>query len=491
MSKIVIKPCNGTDGSPSRALVLKTLYDNGVQVTSIRSNNGVHNVYCSEDGDTDKLFSEVCITALFSAGCEPVLPPQIRAKRTVILRNIDHLICEHEANDIKNEIEHSNENLVVDDIYKFRNGRMLKVTLKTHQMAMKCTESGLYMFSLRVPPRSIDPDRYIEVLTCYRCFKLDDHTSNFCDKDINYKVCSLCSGSNHTSRECSATVKKCLNCSGPHSTFAMACPNRKNIIQTKRKEQSTYAGKVTGNHRVAASNTPSIPIQHISDHLSSPAVSEVISKSALCVVIAAMKSKESNTDFEQVMNELLVANGLPTFNMGNVSPPHVIPEPTPHNVDVISSQKNDNGELPAATASTVSRRSNFGGTATHHNVDVVSSQRNDSGKLSAATATTISRRSNFGGTATALSNVTNNIITVYKKRGSTKPCVDNIVKLVAEKKIVLESNLSAADCLKLMSNSINVADIVEVPVSKFNEKLNAVSHVSGVVPIAGVLDRNN
>jgi len=442
MPKITIKPRNGIDEAPSRVTILKTLCDSGVQVTSIRSNNGVHHVYYSEDCDTDILFSEVCVAALFAVGCEPVLPPQIKAKRTVILRNLDPLIYEHEVDNIKIEIER----FIVDDIYKFSNHKMLKVTFTTQQMAKRCVENGAYMYSLRVPPRNINVDRYIEIVTCYRCFKLDGHTSHSCDKDINYKVCSLCSASNHTSRECSATVKKCLNCGGPHSTLAMACPNRKKIIHDKRKEQTTYAGTVTGNSGAAAPKAPSNLIQDMSDHFSSFNIAEVISKSTICVVIASMKSKENNTSFEQVLNELLVASGLSTFNMGNVSPPRIIPEPLHERGDGASAQTNINSK-------------------------------------SSTTTTVDSRSSNDDDTQPAVSEVNDNTITVYKKRGSARMCSDNIDKLLAEKKFVLESNLDAMECIKLMKDSITVADIIEVPVSRFNEKLGAVSHRSGVVPV--------
>jgi len=127
--------------------------------------------------------------------------------------------------------------------------------------------------------------------------------------------------------------------------------SEKNIIRTKRLEKSSYAGKVIGNSSVTAPNTPSIPFQQISNQLSSLNVAEVVSKSATCVIIAALKCREKDTNFETVMNELLVANGLSTFSMGGVTPPQMVLEPavtTVNRVGSITTDTNDNANPTAA-----------------------------------------------------------------------------------------------------------------------------------------------
>jgi len=90
--------------------------------------------------------------------------------------------------------------------------------------------------------------------------------------------------------------------------------------------------------------------------------------------------------------------------------------------------------------------------------------------------------SDDGDISAPVSEVTNNSIIVYKKRGLAKLSSDNINKMLADKKVILESNLCAAECLKMMKDNINVADIVEIPVGKFIEKSNTVSKISGVIP---------
>ena len=46
-----------------------------------------------------------------------------------------------------------------------------------------------------------------------------------------------------------------------------------------------------------------------------------ISNTVISVLIATVKNNEVPGTFEAVLNSLLVANGLPQFKMGNVSPP--------------------------------------------------------------------------------------------------------------------------------------------------------------------------
>ena len=50
-----------------------------------------------------------------------------------------------------------------------------------------------------------------------------------------------------------------------------------------------------------------------------------ISNAVISVLIATVKNNEVPGTFEAVLNSLLVANGLPQFKMGNVTPPSSIP----------------------------------------------------------------------------------------------------------------------------------------------------------------------
>ena len=47
---------------------------------------------CNSEEDLDALFSATCISKLYTVGCKPVLPPDLKAKRSVILLNSGEVI---------------------------------------------------------------------------------------------------------------------------------------------------------------------------------------------------------------------------------------------------------------------------------------------------------------------------------------------------------------------------------------------------------------
>lgn len=55
-------------------------------------------------------------------------------------------------------------------------------------------------------------------------------------KNKEYKICSECSATSHTWKDCTAIGKRCIICNGNHRTLAMKCPERKKAIERKRKQ---------------------------------------------------------------------------------------------------------------------------------------------------------------------------------------------------------------------------------------------------------------
>ena len=76
---------------------------------------------CNYEEDLDAIFSETCIAKLYTVGCKPVLPPDLKAKRSVILRRCDYQILNKKEEDIISEIEKQNACIRVRDIFKYEN----------------------------------------------------------------------------------------------------------------------------------------------------------------------------------------------------------------------------------------------------------------------------------------------------------------------------------------------------------------------------------
>jgi len=478
MPKIVIKILPERVNLPTRETILKILFENGVEVSEIRFQRNLFHVYCCDDSNSDKVFAEACLDALRAAYCEPILPPQIKAKRSVILRNLDQLICENDVDDIKREIIRSNVNIVVDEVFKFRNNRMLKITFSTYQMALKCIESGIYLYSLRIPPRNIDVDQFIDIMICYRCYKLDDHTSDSCGKSKDYLVCSTCSVVGHGFRNCTADKKQCINCHGDHSTLAMSCPEKKKIMREKRKDNNkSYATSVLSGERMFSSKSRSntfqlndVPVKTDKE----VCINDIVQKSTLCLMIATMKESENSGCFVHVLNGLLEENGLSKFSMGTVAPPKF-------NDSYVVIQSNNN--LPM-------------GSVVKRNVEPPGTDKkiSDCDRTAVMHARTFPSKISTGGGSHVLGKPESKTGTkyvstdtedknepetfvVYKKKGLPKITANNIEALVAEKKVCIGTNdIDASDLAKLMKTDAQSIRVIELPIRDFNQKVSSGLH---------------
>ena len=93
------------------------------------------------------------------------------------------------------------------------------------------------MFYMFVSPSQISADDFINILTCFKCYAFEDHPTKECQ--VTDTRCSECAATGHRWNECQSTTKKCLNCSGPHRTLAMACPIKKEAVKKKREANET------------------------------------------------------------------------------------------------------------------------------------------------------------------------------------------------------------------------------------------------------------
>lgn len=165
----------------------------------------------------------------------PQLPPQLKAHRSALLFKVDNHSFEN-RDDIKVEIGNRNEWIgEVSNVHKFPKGYIIKITFAGK--AKKALDNGLKMFSMKIPSYDINQDNYINIMTCLRCCKMEEHSTAQCDEDITYKICLECSSRNHTWRDYNTGNKRCISCTGPHSTLAARCPKRKQLTNLKREAE--------------------------------------------------------------------------------------------------------------------------------------------------------------------------------------------------------------------------------------------------------------
>lgn len=313
MARVKIKSPNPKDRLRTNKL-LEILSCNDVYVTRIIPINDGFIILTSSNNKLDKIFNNVTDKQLEENEFLPQIPPELSSNRSVLLFRVDNYIHENTEHDIKEEIQKKNEWVgKITRVYKFPKGNIIKITFDETQKAKKAQETGLKLFSMKIPKYDIKQDEHVGIMTCMKCYKMEDHSTAQCNQDGNFKVCSECSSSNHTWRECDAREKKCISCDGPHSTLAARCPRRKEIINKKRKD---------GKEKEAITYSETLK-KHSTNQIQTAQpqmVASAGSGSANTTIYQAMlHSHFANVgkpgSYSNTFNNLMKAHNLPTLNI--------------------------------------------------------------------------------------------------------------------------------------------------------------------------------
>ena len=103
MNKVKVKFIQGN--KPNHEDLLKVISKFDVRCYKVQDVNRDHIcLWCNSLFDVDILFSPACISALKQICCSRQLPPNLRAKRTLILRRLDDLIIKRDKSKITLEM---------------------------------------------------------------------------------------------------------------------------------------------------------------------------------------------------------------------------------------------------------------------------------------------------------------------------------------------------------------------------------------------------
>lgn len=141
-----------------------------------------------------------------------LMPPELKAKRSVFVRKVDEVVGKQNAEDIKEEIERQNSWLKVDEVIKIKDyTHVFKLTCEDTHMADRIKQQGFLAFNVLITPEQIKQEIYTNLLTCFNCYTFEKHPTKDCpNKNNNY--CSTCGQDDHTFRDCENTFIGCLNC---------------------------------------------------------------------------------------------------------------------------------------------------------------------------------------------------------------------------------------------------------------------------------------
>lgn len=246
-----------------------------VPFTRIFQTNEGYKAICRNDDDADKMLTDEARQAFAAIGLNIIMPPEIKAKRTIFVRKVDKEIGSHTAEEIKANLELNNQWMKIAEVTKIKDyTHVFKICFRDTQMADKALDKGFLAFRMSITPDTLEREKFTSILTCFKCYKFEAHQTKDCPETS--KFCSECAEEGHFYTECTNTHKACLNCTrqnktnNNHRTLAMACPIKKELIKKKEnttqtqqtnKQHAQYAAVVKQAVKEAAQPTPNTVIQ--------------------------------------------------------------------------------------------------------------------------------------------------------------------------------------------------------------------------------------
>ena len=213
--------------------VYKVLFVNNVDIKHILKTPVGFSVITDDPKSVEKILSSGIVSKLEEINLKPIAPPELQARKTLVIRGVDEMVGSHTAEATKTEIEAQNPGIQLESVIKIPNrNRFFKVVCKDTQIAEKILREGLKAFYYKIRPDQISQELFINLKICFKCFKYEDHFTNQCK--VTQKICSECAETGHTFRECRSTTKRCVNCKSSggddsHRTLAAKCPLRKKL----------------------------------------------------------------------------------------------------------------------------------------------------------------------------------------------------------------------------------------------------------------------
>lgn len=286
-------------------------------------------VVCLDELNVDKLISTDTIVTLKNKRFDLILPPHLRARKCVVVRNLDKELHDWTTDRMLEDLEQRNEWAKIEAVFRMGEIKhMIKIRFQEITMARKACEAGLAFHTTHIATHQIEPEEFIPITPCWNCFKYNHNVKDCPLKETTF--CSECAEMGHTFRQCNNPTKKCLNCDGPHRTLAAICPIRKTILKEKREEKKQKKQTFEQENRTYCAVTKmskELPktIQNQTPPQTALHVHDKLSLQVLVIVIEAhLHNIVQPGSFNTRLNEILETNNLPRVN---------IPEPV-HSEDI-------------------------------------------------------------------------------------------------------------------------------------------------------------
>lgn len=214
-----------------------------VPFTRIFVTNDGFKAICKDDQDADKILSREVRNKFNDEGLIVIMPPELKARRSVFVRQVDSDVGKHTAEELKQDIELRNARLKISEVVKIKDyTHVFKISFEETSMADEVIMNGFLTYNMSITSGQISREKFVSLLTCFTCYKYEEHSTKDCPEK-GKKYCSNCAAEGHTFNECNNPSAGCLNCKRNgdeyqnHRTLAMACPIKKLLINYKTEEE--------------------------------------------------------------------------------------------------------------------------------------------------------------------------------------------------------------------------------------------------------------
>ena len=136
-----------TPNKPDRNTVFKTIMSTlKPPLTALKDTHSGYNAFTEFDHEIDQLLTAKTIKKLNDIVLDASMPPKVKARRSVICRNIDSYVGSNSKEEILKNINESNQNLQAVEVYKFGDlTHIMKVRFKSTEQCDQAKEKRISM----------------------------------------------------------------------------------------------------------------------------------------------------------------------------------------------------------------------------------------------------------------------------------------------------------------------------------------------------------
>ena len=149
-----------------------------VPLTGLKENRNGYTAFTEHDKEIDCLLTEKGKQTLNKIGLNAKLPPNIKAKRSIICRKIDSSVGAYTKDELTTEINRCNINIKVAEITKFKDyTHIFKIEMQTTEQAQHALQNGLLCYNTKISPSQIEKEDYADLQICLTCYKYESHST--------------------------------------------------------------------------------------------------------------------------------------------------------------------------------------------------------------------------------------------------------------------------------------------------------------------------